>query len=160
MSARMTNPALAIPGLMAQLQAVIQTAHGAAAAAGVPQATIHLVEIRASQINGCAVCLDMHDRAARKAGETAERLATLIAWRETPYFDEAERAALALTEAGTRLAGWGEPVPDAVYEELDRHYDEKATAAIVTVIAMINAWNRLNIISGQVTGPWIEQWVA
>lgn len=157
---RMPNPALAIPGLADQLQTAAQTAHAAAAAAGVPVATINLIELRASQINGCATCLDMHDRTARKAGETSERLATLAAWRETPYFDEAERAALALTEAGTRLGGGGQPVPEAVYEQMAKHYSEKGTAALIAVIAMINAWNRMNIISGQVTGPWVEQWVA
>lgn len=158
MQARMTNPALSVPGVMAALQSVSTAAYAAARQAGVPQSTIELVNLRASQINGCAVCLDMHTRGAKKAGESDERLFTVSAWRDTPYFSDAERAALALTEVGTRLADRSEPVPDAVFDEAAKHYDEAALAALVVCVAAINSWNRLNVISGQVAGEWTTQW--
>jgi AhpD family alkylhydroperoxidase len=160
MRPRMTSPALSVPGAGEALQALSKAANDAAAAAGVPRSTIDLIGLRASQINGCAVCLDMHNRGARNAGETDERLFTLAAWREAPYFTEAERAALALTEAGTRLADRATPVPDEVFDQAAVHYDEQALAALVIGIAAINAWNRLNIVSGQVAGEWTAQWVA
>ena len=113
MPARIDNPAFVVPGAMDALQAL-----GAAVGnGGVPETTINLVLMRASQINGCGVCLEGHTRHARKDGETDERLATIAAWRETPYFTDAERAALALTEAVTRLGDRSDPVPDAVFAE-------------------------------------------
>lgn len=160
MEPRMTNPALGVAGALDALQTLSKAANEAASKAGLPQSTIELVSLRASQINGCAVCLDMHSRGAQQAGETDERLLTLAAWRDTPYFNEAERAALALAEAGTRLADRSQPVPDAVFEEAAKHYDEEALGALIVGIAAINAWNRLNVISGQVTGEWVKQWVA
>ena len=108
----------------------------AASQAGLPQTTVDLVSLRASQINGCAVCLDMHTRGAKKAGETDERLFTVAAWRDAPYFTDAERAALALAEAGTRLADRADPVPDAVFDEAAKHYDEQALAALIVCIAV------------------------
>ncbi len=110
--------------------------------------------MRASQINGCAVCLDGHARSLRKAGETDERLSTLAAWREAPYFTDAERAALALTEAVTRVSDRPDPVPDAIWTEASRHYNEPELAAVVISIANINLWNRLNIATAQVDGEW------
>jgi AhpD family alkylhydroperoxidase len=160
MQPRMTNPALSVPGTSEALQALAKAANNAAAAAGVPGSTIDLIGLRASQINGCAVCLDMHNRGARKAGETEERLFTLAAWREAPYFTDAERAALALTEAGTRLADRTDPIPEEVLAEAARHYDEQALAALIVSIAAINAWNRINVISGQVAGEWTAQWAG
>lgn len=160
MQARMTSPALKLPGVLDALQALSQAASQAGGAAGLPRATVELVNLRASQINGCAVCLDMHTRGAKRAGEPDERLATLPAWRDAPYFSEAERAALALVEAGTRLADRDRAVPDQVFDEAARHYGEEALAALIVHIAAINAWNRLNVITGQVTGEWTEQWVA
>ena len=115
------------------------------------------MSLRASQINGCAVCLDIHTRGARKAGESDERLATLAAWRDAPYFTDAERAALALAEAGTRLADRSDPVPDAVFAEAAKYYDEPALAALVAGIATINTWNRLNVIIGLEAGEWTAQ---
>ena len=159
MQSRMTSPALSVAGALDALQALAKALSEAASKAGLPQSTIELVGLRASQINGCAVCLDMHGRGAEKMGETDERLITLAAWRETPYFNEAERAALALAEAGTRLADHG-GVPDEVFNEAAKHYDEQALGALIVAIAAINAWNRLNVISGQVTGEWVNQWVA
>jgi AhpD family alkylhydroperoxidase len=160
MEARMTSPALSVPGALEALQAFSQAAQKAAHAAGVPESTIDLVELRASQINGCAVCLDMHSRAGKKHGLTDQQLATLAGWRDTPYFDEAERAVLALTEAGTRIADKSDPVPDDVYRAAEKHFDEPALAAIVATIAAINMWNRLNVITAQPTGEWIAQWAS
>ncbi len=160
MQPRITNPALSVSGVLDALQNLSQATIEAAHHAGVPLGTLELVNLRASQINGCAVCLDMHARSARKRGETDERLATLAAWRDAPYFDDAERAALALTEAGTRLADLADAVPDAVFDEAKRHYDEGALAALVVTIATINTWNRLNVITGQLAGEWTSQWAA
>jgi len=119
---------------------------------GVPEKTRGLVHLRASQINGCSVCVDMHPRMMKKSGETVERLFAVAAWRDAPYFTDAERAALALTEAVTRLSDRSDPVPDAIWNEAARHYAEKALAALVIDIALINVWNRLNVTTGQVAG--------
>jgi AhpD family alkylhydroperoxidase len=108
-------------------------------------ATLDLVKLRASQINGCAFCVDMHAHDAKKAGETDDRLFTVAAWREAPFFSDAERAALALTEAATRIADQPAGVPDDVWDEATRHYDEESLAALVMAIAAINAWNRINV---------------
>ena len=108
--------------------------------------------LRASQINGCSVCAHMHARDARKAGETDDRLATVAAWYDAPFFSDAERAALALTEAATRLSDRTDPVPDAIFDEAAKHYDQQALAALIITIAGINAWNRLNVITRQVAG--------
>jgi AhpD family alkylhydroperoxidase len=142
------------------LQSLSKAADEAAGQAGLPHATIELVNLRASQINGCAVCLDMHSRGAKKAGETDERLFTLAAWRDTPYFTDAERAALALAEAGTRLADQGDAVPSAVFAEAAKHYDEAALAALIVCISAINTWNRLNVMTGQEAGEWTAQWAS
>ena len=113
-----------------------------------------LVHLRASQINGCSVCVDMHAKAARRAGESEERVFAVAAWRETPYFSDAERAALALTEALTRLADRPEPVPDAIWDAAAEHFDEEQLGALVLDIATINLWNRLNVATRQVVGAW------
>lgn len=148
MEARITHPVSLLPDVMDALQAL----HKAAASAGVPQSTMELMHLRASQINGCSVCVDMHAKMARKGGETDERMFTVAAWRDAPYFTDAERAALALTEAVTRLADRSDPVPDDVWDEAARHYDERALAALVTSIASINVWNRLNVATRQPAG--------
>jgi len=121
---------------------------------GVPKKTLDLIHLRTSQINGCAVCLDMHARGARKSGETDVRSFTVAGWRDAPYFSDEERAALALTEAVTRLADRSDPVPDEIWNEAARHYDDKALAAIVVQISMVNVWNRLNVATRQVAGQW------
>ncbi|PPE70777.1 carboxymuconolactone decarboxylase family protein [Caldimonas thermodepolymerans] len=113
------------------------------AAAGLEPALRHLVKTRASQINGCAFCVHMHTREARRDGESEERLYLLSAWRESPLYTERERAALAWTEAVTRVAETG--APDADYEAMRQHFDEKEAAALTFLIATINAWNRLGI---------------
>jgi AhpD family alkylhydroperoxidase len=152
MESRMKHPAMTVPGAMQALQAL----SAAVEKAGLPARTIGLVQVRASQINGCSVCLDMHPRMLKKQGETDERLFAVAAWRDTPYFTEAERAALALTEAVTRLSDREDPVPDAIWNEAARHYGEAALAGLVLSIATINVWNRLNVATRQVVGavPW------
>lgn len=113
---------------------------------------LELVWMRASQINGCAVCVQMHGRALRAEGETDERIWAIAAWRESACFTAAERAALALAEAETRLADRSDPVPDDVWDEAARHYDEPALATLVLAIAQINLYNRLNAATRQVAG--------
>jgi AhpD family alkylhydroperoxidase len=124
----------------------------AATADGLPVVTRYLVHLRASQINGCSVCVDMHARELQDAGEDIKRIFAVAAWRETPWFTEAERAALALTEELTRIADKPEAVSDAVWAEAERHYDEAALAALLLHIAQINVWNRLNAAVRQVAG--------
>jgi len=149
--ARMTNPAFVVPDAMQALQALGK----AIQKGGVPAKTLELVNLRASQINGCGVCAVQHSRIAKKLGETDERLFAVAAWREAPYFTDAERAALALTEAATRLSDRADPVPDEIWDEAARHYDEQALAALVLNIASINVWNRLNVTTRQVAG---QEW--
>jgi AhpD family alkylhydroperoxidase len=148
MQPRMSNIATIVPDAMKALHALGMSA----GKGGVPSRTIELVQLRASQINGCSVCVDMHSRALKKAGETDERLFTIAAWRDAPYFSDAERAALALTEAATRLSDRADPVPDEIWNEAARHYDEPALAALVIAIATIKAWNLLNVATRQVAG--------
>jgi AhpD family alkylhydroperoxidase len=150
MQARMQNPALIIPEAMAALQAL-----GAAIEkAGLPAATLSLIDARASQINGCGVCLDGHCRIMKRRGEDLDRVIALPGWRHAPYYTDAERAALALTEALTRVADNADPVPDAVWKEAARHYDETQLAALMLAIAQINVWNRLNVGAGVMVGDW------
>ena len=147
MTARMTNPAFAVAGAMDALGAVAKTI--SRARVPISQELLHL---RASQINGCSVCVDMHAKAARKAGESEVRVFAVAAWRETPYFSEAERAALALTEALTRLADRPDQVGDAIWDAAAEHFDEEQLGALVLDIALVNLWNRLNIATRQVVG--------
>ena len=148
MQARTGNPAMVVPGAMKALIAL----GTAAAQAGVPQTTLHLVHLRASQINSCSVCVHMHARDLRKAGESDERIDTVAGWREAPFFTDAERAALALAEAVTRIADRGDAVPDEVYDEAARHYDEQQLGALLLSIATVNVWNRINLATRQVAG--------
>ena len=156
MHARIENPALTVPGAMQALQKLAE----APKRAGVPETTALLVVLRASQINGCSVCVDMHSRELKEAGEPDERINTVAAWREASYFTDAERAALALTEAVTRLADRPDPVPDEVWNEAAEHYDQPQLAALVISIAAINSWNRINATTRQITGNWIDQWIT
>jgi AhpD family alkylhydroperoxidase len=146
----MGNPAVVIPEAMQALIAL----GGVPAKTGLSPILLELVNLRASQINGCSVCIDGHPRIARKAGETDERLFAVSAWRDTPYFTEAERAALALTEAVTRVSDRPDPVPDEIWDEATRHFDGRNLAALVIAIANINVWNRLNIATRQIAGEW------
>jgi AhpD family alkylhydroperoxidase len=147
---RLHNLALSAPSAVRALQAF----SAAVDDFGLPRTVVDLVHLRASQINGCSVCTDLHSREARNHGETDARLFTLAAWRETPYFTDAERAALALTEAATRISDRIDAVPDDVWNEAARHYDEQALTALVVHIAAINAWNRLSVPTRQLAGEW------
>jgi AhpD family alkylhydroperoxidase len=154
MQARINNTAMIVPDAMPALQALGRTIVASAKNGGPPARTLHLVYLRASQINGCSFCVDMHSREAKKDGETDQRLFAVAAWRETPFFDDAERAALALTEAVTRLNDRADPVTDEIWNEAARHYDEPLLAALLLGIATVNFWNRVNVPSRQVAGSW------
>ncbi|NGO15131.1 carboxymuconolactone decarboxylase family protein [Streptomyces sp. HC44] len=119
-----------------------------------PLATQELVKLRASQINGCGFCTDMHTKDAAAAGETAQRLHLVAAWREAKVFTEAERAALELTEQGTRIADAAGGVTDEAWANAAKHYDEDQLAALVCAIAAINAFNRMNVIVQQPAGDY------
>ncbi|MBD0746931.1 carboxymuconolactone decarboxylase family protein [Streptomyces sp. CBMA152] len=148
MEARMPSPATLVPGAMEAIRELTKATHSA----GVPAATMHLVHLRASQINACSACVDSGTRYAMKGGESAERLLAVAAWREMPYFTDAERAALALTESVTRLNDRAEPVPDDVWAEATAHYAEQPLAALVLWIAVSNFYNRLNAATKQQGG--------
>jgi AhpD family alkylhydroperoxidase len=156
MQPRIENPAQTIPGAMQALQRLGAVARHS----GLPESVYHLVEVRASQINGCAVCLDMHTREMRNAGEPDERIFMVASWRESPYYTDAERAALALTEAVTRIADNPQSVSDEVWDEAARHFDEQQLGGLVLAIASINTWNRINAATRQITGEWVEQFIA
>ena len=155
MKARIDNPAISVPGALTALQGL-----NAAIQGSIPEVTLQLVELRASQINGCSVCVDIHSRQLKRAGEPDPRIHSVAAWREASYFTDAERAALALTEAATRIADRPDAVSDEVWAEAAEHYDEGQLAALVLAIASINAWNRINALTRQVSGEWIGQWLA
>ncbi|MFD5734314.1 carboxymuconolactone decarboxylase family protein [Streptomyces sioyaensis] len=148
MNARMKNPAVVLPEAMQPLLDVFK----ATRQGGVPEATLELVHLRASQINGCSFCVDGGVKSARKNGVSDERLFAVAAWREAPYFSDAERAALALTEAATRLADSADPVPDTVWDEAADHFDERQLAAIILTIGVTNLFNRLNATTKQPAG--------
>ncbi|MEU6303090.1 carboxymuconolactone decarboxylase family protein [Streptomyces chartreusis] len=119
-----------------------------------PAATQELVSLRVSQINGCAVCIDMHTKEAAAAGESAVRLHLVAAWREATVYTEAERAALELAEAGTRVADGAGGVSDAVWERATRHYDEEQLGALLLLISFMNLANRLNVMTRQPAGAY------
>jgi AhpD family alkylhydroperoxidase len=146
----MKHPVMILPDAMRALHALDK----ATEVDGLPDVTRKLVHLRASQINGCSVCVDMHSRELKDAGEPDARLFAVAAWRDAPYFSDAERAALSLTEAVTRLCDRPDPVPDEIWDEVARHYDEPARAALILQIAQINVWNRLNAATRQVAGEW------
>jgi AhpD family alkylhydroperoxidase len=150
MEARMTHPVFLVPDALKALTAYSRSGEEL----GVPKTTIEMVHLRASQINGCSVCVELHSNALKKEGETDERLYAVAAWRDAPYFSDAERAALALTEAATRVADKGDPVSDQVWDEAARHYDEQGLSALLIAITAINVWNRLNASTRQVSGAW------
>jgi len=153
MKARMNNIVTVVPGVLKALQEL----SAAAEIGDVSPRTLELVHLRASQINGCSVCALMHSRGLKKMGETDDRLYAVAAWRDAPYFTDAERAALALTESVTRIADKEDPVPDEVWEEVARYYDEKGLAQLIIHIAGINVWNRFNVTTRQVAGAEWKQ---
>jgi AhpD family alkylhydroperoxidase len=148
MQPRMTSIGVLVPDALKALIAFSASAENG----GVPPTTANLVHLRASQVNGCSVCTEMHSREMKKAGESDDRVFAVAAWRDSPYFSGAERAALALTEAATRLADRPDPVPDQVWSEAVRYYDERALACLIIEIATINAFNRLSVPIRQQSG--------
>ena len=148
LQSRMQNPAILVPNALQALLGVV----GVIKNGPVPSSTLELVNLRASQINGCGFCVDMHARDLKKAGESDERVFAVAAWRESPYFTDAERAALALTESATRLSDRADAVPDEIWEEAARHYNESELAVLILNIGLINFWNRLNVSVRQVAG--------
>ena len=148
MAARMTNPAKVLPDTVAGVQGLFKAIYQG----GVPKATLDLVHLRASQINGCGYCVDAGVTSAQQAGESPDRLLRVPAWRESDLFTDAERAALALTEAVTRMADQIDPVSDAVWDEAADHYDEKGLSALILMIATTNFFNRINVTIKQPAG--------
>jgi AhpD family alkylhydroperoxidase len=159
MQARMKNPAMVIPDALKAILAL----NAAVQRSGVAEKTLHLVHQRASQINGCGFCVDFGATEARRIGETEKRLVAVAAWRETPYFSEAERAALALAEAMTRLNDRSDPVPDEIWEEVSKHYNQSELAGLVMWIAITNMFNRINVttrqIAGELSKSGVQEWV-
>ena len=148
MHARLKNPAALVPGAMQAIQGLIGAVHKA----GTPDKVLQLAHLRASQINGCAACIDGGVKHAKQAGESDERLFTVSAWREAPYFTDTERAAMALAEAMTRLDDRADPVPDEIWNEAKKHFDERALSGLVLWIGTTNLFNRLNVTTRQPAG--------
>jgi AhpD family alkylhydroperoxidase len=148
MTARMTNPAMLLPDVATGVQTLIKAINSG----GASGKTLELVHLRASQINGCGVCIYGGIASATKAGETDERLHSVAGWYDSPLFTEAERAALALTEAMTRLADRTGAVTDEIWAEAERHHDEKQLAAIILMVAITNFFNRINTTVREVAG--------
>ena len=145
---RMPHVATLVPDAAKAMYALSRSA----ARSGLPETTKFMVHLRASQINGCSFCAEMHSRELEEAGEDARRIWTVAAWREAPYFTDAERAALALTEAVTRLSDRSDPVPDDVWDDATDQFDETTLGALLIAISSINVWNRLNAATRQVAG--------
>jgi AhpD family alkylhydroperoxidase len=158
---RLKNPAMIIPEAMGPLQALGQLL---GQMKGEPARALSLAMLRASQLNGCALCLDGSCRLLRGLGETEERLFAVSAWRESTRFTAPERAALALAEAMTRLSDRSDPVPDAVWDEAARHFNERELSFLVLGIALQNLYNRINVTTRQVAAEWdgdaAEAWAA
>ncbi|MET9471543.1 MULTISPECIES: carboxymuconolactone decarboxylase family protein [unclassified Streptomyces] len=140
--------------LAAKVLKHINSAGKAVSDSALPAVIQELVKIRASQINGCGFCTDMHTKDAALAGETQQRLNLVAAWREATVFTEAERAALELTEQGTRIADAAGGVTDAVWANAAKHFDEDELVALISLIAVINAYNRINVINQQPAGDY------
>jgi AhpD family alkylhydroperoxidase len=140
MTARMKNPAMLLPDATKGIQNIFKAVHQG----GAPAKTLELVHLRASQINGCAPCVFGGVKSALKNGETDERLHQIVAWRESNLFTDAERAALALTEAATRIADRPDAVTDEIWAEAAEHHDENELAAIILMISLTNLFNRIN----------------
>jgi AhpD family alkylhydroperoxidase len=148
MQPRIKNPATVIPGAMQAIQALAASVQKS----GAPPEVLDLLHLRASQINGCSACVDGGVKHARQAGEMDERLFAVAAWSETPYFSDSERAALALAEAMTRLCDRTNPVPDDIWEDAKKHFDDRPLSGLVLWIATTNLFNRINVATRQVAG--------
>jgi AhpD family alkylhydroperoxidase len=146
----MTSPVMILPQAMQAMQALGKASENQSIS---PQLR-EMVHLRASQINGCSVCVGMHAKILKRRGESDDRIFAVAAWRDAPYFTDAERAALALTEAITRMSDRPDPVPDDLWAEASAHFDQQALAALVLDIALINVWNRVNVATRQVAGDW------
>ncbi len=151
MEARMKNPALVLSDAMKAIPLLF----AAMGKGGVPQTTLELVHLRVSQVNGCSACIYAGIQSSKKAGETDERLHAVAGWRDTEFFNDAERAALELAEAVTRLTDRLDPVPDDIWNAAAKHYDEAGMSALLLMIATTNFFNRLNIpIKEQAGAKW------
>ncbi|MFD4353374.1 carboxymuconolactone decarboxylase family protein [Nocardia sp. NPDC058519] len=150
MQSRMKNPAMVLTDAMGPIQQVLK----AVETGGVDSEILELVHLRVSQINGCAACVHGGTTTARKAGVSEDRLATVVAWRETPFFSEEERAALELAEAATRMADRPDAVTDEIWDSAASYFDEKQLASIVLMIGVTNMFNRLNATTRQIAGAW------
>jgi AhpD family alkylhydroperoxidase len=150
MSGRLETFTRALPGLGEGVGTMIGAIHGA----GVPETTLQLVHLRVSQINGCAFCVESGTKTLRKAGESEDRLDLLAVWREAPGYTDAERAALGLAEASTRIADRPDPVPDSVWDEAARYFDPTALAGLVAQIALTNFFNHANVPIRRPVGAW------
>jgi AhpD family alkylhydroperoxidase len=148
MEARLPNPAMLLPDVNPAIQQLIKATH----TGGAPETVLELVHLRASQINGCSFCLDWGWRSGRQSGIADEKLFAVAAWREMPYFDDAERAALNLAEHITRLADSSDPVPDHVWNAAAEHFTDEQLASIVLWIAVTNMFNRVNATVRQPAG--------
>jgi AhpD family alkylhydroperoxidase len=141
MEARMKNPAYVLPDAMKAIGGLVR----AVGQGDLSEELQEIVALRASQINGCSACVHGHVHNLRKAGTSEERIAAVVAWREAPFYSDAERAALQLTESATRLADRsGDSVPDELWDEVADHFDEKQLSALILVIALTNFFNRIN----------------
>ncbi|UBU12561.1 carboxymuconolactone decarboxylase family protein [Nonomuraea gerenzanensis] len=150
MEARMKNPATIIPAAMKPIMELMK----AAQSQGLPMELMEMIHLRVSQINGCSFCVDTGLKSLRKLGESDERIGLVAAWREAPYYTDAERAALELAEAATRLADHTDAVSDEVWDNAADHFDENQLASILLMIAVTNLFNRLNAPIRQVAGSW------
>lgn len=148
MEARMNHPVVVLPDALTALIGLNTATRGA----GLPTSTALIVQLRVSQINGCSWCTLDHAQALERAEESSERISCVAAWREAPFYSDAERVALELAEALTRIADRPDPVPDDLWARVTAHYDEAALAALLVQIAQINVWNRLNVAVRQVAG--------
>jgi AhpD family alkylhydroperoxidase len=156
MEPRIKNPVMLLPNAMQALLAL----SSALEKSDVSPTIRGLVHLRVSQVNGCSVCVDMGWRQLKNSGESDERIFAVSAWRDAPYFSEAERAALALAEAATRVADQPDPVPDVIWNDAASHFSEPELAALTLSIALTNVWNRLNLTTRQVAGEWIKSSAA
>ncbi|MFD1940375.1 MULTISPECIES: carboxymuconolactone decarboxylase family protein [Nonomuraea] len=150
MEARMKNPATIIPAAQKPIMELMK----AAQSGGLSHELAEMIHLRVSQINGCSFCVDAGYKSLRKLGESDERIGLVVAWRETPYYTDAERAALALAEAATRLADRADAVPDEVWDDAADHFDERQLASILLITATTNLFNRLNAPIRQIAGTW------
>lgn len=148
MQARLNNPAMLLPGAFEAIQALMKTVH----AVDVPEETLELVHLRSSQINGCSFCAHYSSKQLKKLGASDDKLWAVAAWREAPFFTDAERVALELAEATTRVADRGDPVNDELWERVTEHYSEEQIAALTIMIGLSNLFNRVNAVTRQPAG--------